>query len=209
MMDNNRLDLLRSLQDGGISDPRVLDAIAQTPREAFIPEEALKPEAYFDEALPIECGQTISQPFVVAYMTERLHVMPEHDVLEIGTGSGYQAAILSRLARHVYTIERHRLLHSAAVLRFEALGLSNITAIHGDGMEGWPQARLFNRIAVTAGAEEIPVGLLKQLGGCGFMVLPLGASGTQCITLITRSGTHIEPQTLLPVRFVPLLAGHD
>ncbi|MGB8736939.1 MAG: protein-L-isoaspartate O-methyltransferase, partial [Rhodomicrobium sp.] len=120
-------ELLLSLRHNGISDPRVLDAIAQTPREAFISDPALQAHAYADEALPIECEQTITQPFVVAFMSERLHLTREMDVLEIGTGSGYQAAILSRLARSVYTIESHVELHRLAARRFEELGLSNIT----------------------------------------------------------------------------------
>lgn len=198
-------ELLHNLEYRGISDPRVLDAIARTPREAFISEHTLKPHAYADEALPIECEQTISQPFVVAYMTERLHVMPYLDVLEIGTGSGFQTAILSRLARKVYTIERHLDLHRLAVRRFEHLGLQNITAIHGDGTKGWPEFRLFDRIIVTAGAKQIPEALLDQLAPCGAMIIPLGPRGDQRITLVTRNDGHEDFQALLSVRFVPLM----
>jgi protein-L-isoaspartate(D-aspartate) O-methyltransferase len=139
-------------------------------------------------------------------MTERLHLGPSHDVLEIGTGSGYQAAILSRLARHVYTIECHSDLRRLAVARFAKLGLTNITAHHGDGTRGWPESRLFDRIIVTAASKEAPAGLIDQLAPCGFMLIPLGSSGCQRITLITRTNGGIERQTLLPVRFVPLLA---
>jgi protein-L-isoaspartate(D-aspartate) O-methyltransferase len=146
--------LLHGLRRGGISDPAVLEAMRLTPRELFISERSLKSQAYADEALPIECEQTISQPFIVGYMTERLHVMAHHDVLEIGTGSGYQTAILSRLARHVYTIECHLELHKLAVKRFTALGLDNITAIDGDGTRGWPARRSFERIIVTAGSTN-------------------------------------------------------
>ena len=198
-------ELIIGLQRNGISDPRVLEAMARTPREAFISDCVLKEHAYADEALPIECEQTISQPFVVAYMTERLHLTPDNEVLEIGTGSGYQAAILSRLARHVYTIETHAELHRLATERFRQLGLANITAIAGDGTRGWPEFRLFERIIVTAGAEEVPNDLLDQLAPCGFMVIPLGSRYDQRITLITRCDGHTEFQALLPVRFVPLV----
>ncbi len=200
-------DLLVSLRENGISDPRVLEAIANTPREEFISSPGLRPYAYEDEALPIECEQSISQPFIVAYMTERLHAEPWLDVLEIGTGSGYQAAVLSRLARRVYTVECHLELHRLARQRFERLGLKNIEACHGDGSKGWPEPRLFDRIIVTAGTGEIPHALIDQLAPCGFMVIPVGDPGDQRITLITRGCTKLEFQTLLPVRFVPLLRG--
>ncbi|MGO9172881.1 MAG: protein-L-isoaspartate(D-aspartate) O-methyltransferase [Rhodomicrobium sp.] len=205
MRDDTLRELLRSLQLSGISDPRVLDAMARTRREDFISNAQLKARAYANEALPIECEQTISQPYIVAYMTERLHVTAHHGVLEIGTGSGYQAAILSQLARHVYTMEIYRELHLPAAARFAELGLTNVTAIHGDGTKGWPQPRLFDRIIVTAAAAEVPEILLDQLAPCGFMVIPIGPPDGQRIMLITRSGGRVEYQTLLPVRFVPLL----
>ncbi len=206
LMRNETLrELLTGLQRNGISDPRVLEAIARTPREMFISDSALKEHAYADEALPIECEQTISQPFVVAFMTERLHLTPDNDVLEIGTGSGYQTAILSRLARHVYTIETHVELHRLAAERFARLGLTNITAIAGDGTRGWPEFRLFDRIIVTAGTEEAPKPLLDQLAPCGFMIIPLGLRDDQRVTLITRTGGRFDYQALLPVRFVPLV----
>ncbi len=205
MRDQTLRSLLLSLQHNGISDPRVLEAIAQTPRERFISGAALKAHAYADEALPIECGQTITQPFVVAFMSERLHLTGENNVLEIGTGSGYQAAVLSRLARRVYTIETHMELHRLAAQRFAELGLSNIMAIGGDGTKGWPEYRLFDRIIVTAGTQEVPGELLDQLTPCGFMVIPLGPPGDQRITLITRNNGRLEYQALLPVQFVPLV----
>jgi protein-L-isoaspartate(D-aspartate) O-methyltransferase len=208
-MDETLSSLLSSLQRNGISDSAVLDAIARTPRDAFISEEALKPRAYADEALPIECEQTISQPFIVAYMTERLHVLPEHDVLEVGTGSGYQTAILARIARHVYTIERHLSLLQLAVQRFEQLHLDNVTAVQGDGTKGWPEARQFDRIIVTAAAKKAPKTLLDQLVTCGAMIIPLGGSKRQRLTLITRNNGHVESQPLLPVRFVPLVPRDD
>ncbi len=204
-MHNALFELLRSLQRNGISDPCVLDAIAQTPREFFITDDSLKTHAYEDEALPIECAQTISQPFIVAYMTERLHIAPDNDVLEIGTGSGYQTAILARLARHVYTMETQLELHRLAASRFERLGLRNITAINGDGTKGWPTFRLFDRIIVTAGAGNIPAPLLDQLAPCGAMIIPAGHRDDQRITLITRNDGYLEYQSLLSVRFVPLL----
>jgi protein-L-isoaspartate(D-aspartate) O-methyltransferase len=204
-MDGALRELLRRLRSKGISDPRVLGAMAGTPREAFVSGACQKARAYADEALPIECAQTISQPFVVAYMTERLQVSGDGDVLEIGTGSGYQAAILARLARHVYTIEQHPELHHLAASRFARFGLDNVTAIAGDGTKGWPEPRAFYRIIVTAAALEPPAALLDQLGPCGFMVIPLGPPGGQRITLITRGDGRLEYQTLLPVRFVPLL----
>ncbi len=204
-MDDDLRVLLYSLQHNGISDPRVLDAIANTPRELFISERGLKAHAYADEALPIECEQTISQPFIVAYMTERLNVAPHHHVLEIGTGSGYQTAILSRLARHVYTIECHLALFRLARERFERLGLENITAIHGDGTRGWPNDRVFDRILVTAGAMRAPQALLDQLAPCGAMIAPLGPWPDQRLTLITKSRGRADYQSLLPVRFVPLV----
>lgn len=206
LMRNETLrELLTGLQRNGISDPRVLEAMACTPREMFISDSALKEHAYADEALPIECEQTISQPFVVAFMTERLHLTPDNDVLEIGTGSGYQTAILSRLARHVYTIETHVKLHRLAAERFDRLGLTNITAIAGDGTRGWPEFRLFDRIIVTAGTEEAPKPLLDQLAPGGFMIIPLGSRDDQRVTLITCTGGRFEYQALLPVRFVPLV----
>jgi protein-L-isoaspartate(D-aspartate) O-methyltransferase len=205
MKDDALQELILSLKRNGISDPRVLDAIERTPREAFISNACLKARAYADEALPIECEQSISQPYIVAYMTERLHLGPSHGVLEIGTGSGYQAAILSRLARHVYTIETHLELHRLALERFAKLGLTNITARCGDGTKGWPEDQCFDRIIVTAAAQEVPPGLINQLAPGGFMLIPLGRAGYQRLTLITRTNGRIARQTLLPVRFVPLL----
>ena len=204
-MDEALRGLLYSLQHNGIGDPRVLSAIARIPRELFISEDALKAQAYTDQALPIECDQTISQPYIVAYMSERLNVAADQDVLEIGTGSGYQTAILSQLARHVYTMERHRELHELAVQRFERLGTHNITAIVGDGTEGWPDKRLFDRIIVTAGTRQAPDALLDQLSPCGAILLPLGPRYDQRITLVTRMNEHLEYQTLIPVQFVPLV----
>jgi protein-L-isoaspartate(D-aspartate) O-methyltransferase len=204
--DRSRERLLDELRNQGISDARVLDAIASVPREDFLPPE-LASEAYRNEALPIECGQTISQPYIVAYMTEKLGVGPDHDVLEIGTGSGYQAAILARLARHVYTIERHAPLLEEARERFKALGITNVTAICGDGAKGWPDPRLFDRIILTANAKKLPYALIGQLNEGGRMILPLGRwPWHQKLVLYERTAHGLKRQDLLPVRFVPLIS---
>ena len=165
--------------------------------------------AYADQALPIACGQTISQPYVVGYMTERLEVAPEHRVLEIGTGSGYQAAVLSRIAREVVSIERYRTLADVARERLKTLGYSNVTILAGDGFLGAPERAPFDRIIVTAAAEEIPKALVEQLGEGGKLVLPLGPrNGTQYIVKLTKAadGT-LTREDLIAVRFVPLLPG--
>jgi protein-L-isoaspartate(D-aspartate) O-methyltransferase len=201
------LDLVAMLRDRGIADARVLEAIAGVPRDRFV-DAAYGESAWLDTALPIACGQTISQPYVVAYMTEKLAVGPGHDVLEIGTGSGYQAAVLARLARHVYTIERHPELHASASARFAGLGIGNITAIVGDGAAGWPEPRGFDRIIVTAAAREAPRALLDQLGPGGRMIIPVGARvSRQRLVQYDRTDTDIARTELLPVRFVPLIAG--
>src|SRR3954471_8744634 len=161
-----------SLRNQGIRDIRVLEAIECTPRELFL-EGPFVNQAYADQALPISCGQTISQPFIVAFMTDRLKVDSRRKVLEVGTGSGCQAAILSRLCRRVYTIERYRPLAKAAGERFQALGLSNITQMVGDGMKGWPKQAPFDRIIVTAAATDMPEALVQQLAIGGVMILPL------------------------------------
>jgi protein-L-isoaspartate(D-aspartate) O-methyltransferase len=198
--------LAAQLRKRGISDPRVLDAISAIPRDAFVDSDHAD-AAYCDTALPIGCGQTISQPFVVAYMTEKLEIGPGHDVLEIGTGSGYQAAILSRLCRHVYTIERHKPLLDQAVQRFDQLGLTNITALAADGSQGWPEPRQFDRIIVTAGANRIPKPLIAQLVEGGRMMLPLGGLlRDQRLVLLEKTEAGIDRRDLLSVRFVPLVS---
>jgi protein-L-isoaspartate(D-aspartate) O-methyltransferase len=197
--------LIAALRHRGITDERVLAAIAAVPRKAFV-DPAHTDDAYEDQALPIACGQTISQPYVVAYMTEKLGLTPELDVLEIGTGSGYQAAVLARLARHVYTIERHEPLLAEALRRFQALGISTITAIAGDGSLGWPDARAFDRIIVTAAATQVPQALLDQLRPGGRMILPLGARPfRQRLVLFDKTGDGVQTTNLLAVRFVPLV----
>jgi protein-L-isoaspartate(D-aspartate) O-methyltransferase len=196
-----------ALRRRGISDQAVLRAMDDVPREHFVTSE-FTDSAYADQALPIACGQTISQPYVVAYMTERLEVDPGHRVLEVGTGSGYQAAILSRLAREVVSIERYRTLADTARQRLKTLGYSNVTVIAGDGFAGAPDRAPFDRIIVTAAAEEIPETLVEQLAEDGKMVLPLGPrSGTQHIVKLSKTGTAVSRENLIAVRFVPLLRG--
>jgi protein-L-isoaspartate(D-aspartate) O-methyltransferase len=206
-VDHRKIELVMSLRNQGIRDMRVLEAIERTPRELFL-EGPFVNQAYADQALPISCGQTISQPFIVAYMTDRLKLDSRHKVLEVGTGSGYQAAILSPLCRRVYTIERYRTLAKAAGERFKALGLSNITQMVGDGMKGWPKQAPFDRIIVTAAAKEMPEALFQQLAIGGIMVLPLEEKpGAQKLWRVTRDEQGLEREELLPVRFVPLVEG--
>jgi protein-L-isoaspartate(D-aspartate) O-methyltransferase len=202
-----RMEFLLNLRRAGIMDAAVLRAMDEVPREYFVlPEHATS--AYSDHALPIACGQTISQPYVVAYMTEQLALRPEHRVLEIGTGSGYQAAVLSRMAREVVSVERYRTLAEAARARLHTLGYGNVEVIVGDGMLGAQNKAPYDRIIVTAAATEIPQMLLDQLGEGGVMLLPLGShANAQNIVRLTKSGNDVARETLLPVRFVPLLPG--
>lgn len=205
--DSERQLLMARLRRHGISDERVLAAMAAVPREAFV-GTALQTEAYDDEALPIDCGQTISQPYIVAYMTQQLGLKPEHHVLEIGTGSGYQAAVLARLASKVCTIERHQALAEEAKRRFQALGIGNIVQHAGDGTKGWPDGGAFDRIIVTAAAKSIPPALLAQLADGGVLVGPAGESvHAQYLWRITRHGKEFRRERLIGVRFVPLLEG--
>jgi protein-L-isoaspartate(D-aspartate) O-methyltransferase len=196
-----------ALRRRGISDQAVLRAMDEVPREHFVTGEFID-SAYADQALPIPCGQTISQPYVVAYMTEQLEVDAQHRVLEVGTGSGYQAAILSRLAREVVSIERYRTLAETARDRVKTLGYGNVTILTGDGFAGAPDAAPFDRIIVTAAAEEVPQTLVAQLGESGKMVLPLGPrNGTQHIVKLVKTPSGVTRQNLIAVRFVPLLRG--
>ena len=202
-----RMQFLLTLRRRGIGDAAVLRAMDEVPREYFI-EGATLEAAYADRALPIACGQTISQPYVVAYMTEQLAVEPQHRVLEVGTGSGYQAAILSRLAGEVITIERFRTLAEAARGRLQTLGYRNVEVRLGDGLAGAPDKAPFDRIVVTAATETVPANLLAQLGEGGVMLLPLGPQGgAQHLVRLTKSGDGTRQEELIAVRFVPLLAG--
>jgi protein-L-isoaspartate(D-aspartate) O-methyltransferase len=205
--DHRKIQLVMELRNRGVRDTRVLDAIERIPREAFVDERFI-PEAYADQALPIACGQTISQPFIVAFMTDRLKVTARMKVLEIGTGSGYQTAVLSLLCRRVYSIERYRSLMRLAEARFKALNLHNITTMLGDGLKGWPAQAPFERIIVTAAAQAIPDALLAQLAVGGIMILPVEvAPGRQELQRVTRTEAGPEVETLLPVSFVPLVEG--
>ena len=202
-----RMEFLLTLRKRGIGNASVLRAMDEVPREHFVAPDFID-AAYADQALPIACGQTISQPYVVAYMTEQLDVQPQHRVLEIGTGSGYQAAVLSRLAREVYTVERFRTLAEVARVRIETLGFSNVTIVVEDGQRGLPEHAPYDRILVTAAAERIPDPLVEQLAEGGIMVLPLGPhGGPQRIVKLTKSPAGLERHDLIAVRFVPLLAG--
>jgi protein-L-isoaspartate(D-aspartate) O-methyltransferase len=205
--DVERMEFQLALRRRGISDQAVLRAMDEVPREHFVTPE-FTDSAYADQALPIACGQTISQPYVVAYMTEQFEVEAEHRVLEIGTGSGYQAAILSRLAREVVSVERYRTLADTARERLKTLGYSNVTVIAGDGFAGAPERAPFDRIIVTAAAEEVPGALVEQLGEGGKLVLPLGPrNGTQHIVKLSKTAGGLTRENLLAVRFVPLLHG--
>lgn len=205
-LDASRIRLIMELRREGITDSRVLGAIERVPREAFVPD-TFRHRAYENTPLPIERGQTISQPAIVGFMTQSLEVGPRMKVLEIGTGSGYQAAILARLCRRVYTIERHRELLREAETRFRELGLHNITTRLGDGNKGWPEQAPFERILVTAAAAEVPQTLCQQLSDGGAMVIPVGDRGGQEIWRIRRSADAFETERMLPVRFVPLVEG--
>lgn len=199
--------LILGLRQSGVTDSRVLSAIESVPREMFVPQ-ALAAHAYDDTALPIDCGQTISQPTVVAWMTAALEVGERMKVLEIGTGSGYQAAVLSKLCRRVYTIERHATLLAQAEERFQDLRLNNITSRVGDGAKGWPEQAPFDRIIVTAAAPEPPPALLDQLANGGVMVLPLGdPRGDQSLIRLRRDEQVFHRERIFGVRFVPLIEG--
>jgi|SRR5688572_13342174 protein-L-isoaspartate(D-aspartate) O-methyltransferase len=205
--DPRKIELLMKLRSQGVRDVRVLEAIEKIPRELFLPE-TFALEAYADRAMPIACGQTISQPFVVAFMTDRLKVSKRMKVLEVGTGSGYQTAILSLICRRVYTIERHRALLTAAVRRFEQLRLANITTMLGDGLKGWPAQAPFERIIVTAAAQVLPETLLEQLAPGGIMIVPVDTNeNRQELLRVTRGPKGVETERLLDVRFVPLVEG--
>jgi protein-L-isoaspartate(D-aspartate) O-methyltransferase len=196
-----------NLRRRGISDQTVLRAMEEIPRDIFV-EAADRADAYRDSALGIACGQTISQPFVVAYMTEQLQLHRDHRVLEIGTGSGYQAAILSRLCRHVLTIERYRTLADSARARLKKLGCDNVEVMLGDGFDIPARAGHFDRIIVTAALEQIPGALTQRLEPDGILIAPVGPhQGTQTLVRIVRTAAGLERKELVDVRFVPALPG--
>jgi protein-L-isoaspartate(D-aspartate) O-methyltransferase len=202
--DRRRLDMVSNqIAARGLSDARVLNAMRKVPRERFVPAH-LALRAYDDAPLPIGEGQTISQPYIVAYMTEVLRVGPGHRVLEIGTGSGYQAAILAELAREVYTIEIVPAHARRAREVLQSLGYSQVQVREGDGYAGWPAQTPFDRIMVTAAVEEIPQPLLDQLGSNGVLVAPVGPQeAVQQITIVEKTGRGTIERRTIPVRFVP------
>jgi protein-L-isoaspartate(D-aspartate) O-methyltransferase len=201
------MQFMLTLRRRGIGDAAVLRAMDEVPREYFVDGQFLD-TAYADRALPIACGQTISQPYVVAYMTEQLGVRSHDRVLEVGTGSGYQAAVLSRLAGKVITIERFRTLAEAARARLETLGYRNVEVRLGDGLAGAPDGAPFDRIVVTAATETVPETLIEQLAPDGIMVLPLGPhAGPQNLVRLTKTEEGTRQEGLIAVRFVPLLPG--
>ena len=196
-----------TLRRRGISDQGVLRAMEEVPREVFV-DPADRAYAYRDSALGIACGQTISQPFVVAYMTEQLQLQRLHRVLEIGTGSGYQAAILSRLCSHVLTVERYRTLADSARARLQKLGYGNVEVLLGDGYDIPPGAGTFDRIIVTAAMEQIPEALLERLEPGGVLIAPVGPHhGTQTLVRVVRTDAGFDRRELVDVRFVPALPG--
>jgi protein-L-isoaspartate(D-aspartate) O-methyltransferase len=189
----------------GITNPRVLAAMRQVPRERFVPAD-LADRAYTDHALPIGEGQTISQPYVVAYMVDLLDVAAGHQVLEVGAGSGYHAAVLAQLARQVYTVEIVPELAARAAATLREAGVSNVQVIEGNGMEGWAAAAPFDRILVAAAPERIPLALIEQLAPEGRLVIPLGPQWeTQWLTLVEKSAQGLTETRTIPVQFVPLV----
>jgi protein-L-isoaspartate(D-aspartate) O-methyltransferase len=202
-----QMQFVYSLRSHGVTNADVLKAMELTPRLDFL-EGIFRERSFEDVPLPISCGQTISQPTVVGLMTQALEVTKRSKVLEIGTGSGYQAAILARLARRVYTIERHRRLARRARELFQKLGLHNITVVHGDGSLGLPEQAPFDRVIVTAAAEDPPRLLIEQLRPGGIMVLPVGqSSAVQTLLRIVKTEQGLEYTDLGAVRFVPLVEG--
>jgi len=203
-----RMQMVKAqLQYRGIGDSRVLQAMRTVPRHLFVPKGYMK-QAYADRPLPIGHGQTISQPFIVAYMTEVLELEGHERVLEIGTGSGYQAAVLSLLVEEVYTIEILKALADQARTRLYELGYNNVNVKWGDGYKGWPEQAPFDAIIVTAAPPEMPQALVSQLRVGGRMVVPVGA-GSQDLIRVVKSESGAKTETLLPVLFVPMVHGED
>jgi protein-L-isoaspartate(D-aspartate) O-methyltransferase len=196
--------VLHQLAERGIQDPRVLEAMAEVPRERFVAAD-LRHLAYEDCALPIAERQTISQPYMVAAMCEVLRLHGDETVLEIGTGSGYAAAVLSRLVRRVISVERHPALAERAAARLWELGYTNITVRLGDGTRGWRADAPFDAITVTAGAPAVPEALTAQLADGGRLVIPVGTEREQTLLRLTRCGAHIHREELMPCVFVPLI----
>lgn len=201
-----KAQLIMTLRGQGIGDATVLSALESVPRELFVPP-ALRQHAYENASLPIALDQTISQPYVVARMTEALRLTGRERVLEIGCGSGYQAAVLTYLCRRVYSMERLKPLLVDAENRLRDLRISNISLRHGDGVKGWPEAAPFDRIILTCGSAKIPDILLQQLKIDGIMVAPEGTDSAQQLVVVTRRESGFEREVLMPVTFVPLIEG--
>lgn len=219
-VDETRTEILQrsfmvkeQLQRRHIANPRLLKVMGEVPRHGFVPQEH-RGDAYLDQPVPIGFGQTISQPYIVALMTENLDVQPSHHVLEIGTGCGYQTAILAQLAYKVYTIERIETLMARAQQVLNDMAITNVEYLLGDGSMGWPQPLehhpdvppQFDRILVAAAAEDVPQALLNQLNDNGKMVIPVGVSGGQQLLLLHKQGKTIQRQSLCYCRFVPLVS---
>ena len=202
-----RMEFLLNLRRRGISDAGVLRAMDEVPREHFVAAEFID-LAYLDQSLPIPCGQTTSRPYLVGYMAEQLDLRPHHRVLEIGTGSGYQAAVLSRLAREIVSVERYRTLAEAARARLETLGIRNVSVVVGDGLAGLPQFAPYDRILVTGAVEAVPQALVADLAEGGVLIAPVGpGEGPQRLVRLVRGREGLARQELIPVRFVPLTPG--
>lgn len=204
---NHKIRLVMDLRRAGVADTRVLAAMERTPREAFCAPQFLD-RAYEDTALPIAHGQTLSQPTVVGLMTQAIEPGPRHKVLEVGTGSGYQAAVLAQLCRRLYTVERHKPLLADAEKRFGALGIRNVVTRHGDGWQGWPEQAPFDRIIVTAAPGDVPAALVDQLAEGGIMVIPVVRERRdQTLVRIRKQAGSVAVEDLAPVRFVPMVQG--
>ncbi len=205
--EERRARLVLGLRSGGVVDPKVLNALEKTPRDLFVPD-LFHERAWEDAALPIACGQTISQPLIVGMMTQALQLEPRHRVLEIGTGSGYQTAVLSRLSRLVYTVERYRTLLREAEARLKSLHLTNVITRFGDGGEGWAEQAPFDRCMITAAAPEEPKAILAQMKPNGVVVAPVGGGPIQQLRRYVGDGQGgFRTEFLGDVRFVPLLDG--
>jgi protein-L-isoaspartate(D-aspartate) O-methyltransferase len=196
--------LHKQLQRRGIRDPKVLAAMGKVPRERFLTPR-LRHQAYADQALPIECGQTISQPYIVALMTQALELAGHETVLEIGTGSGYQTAVLAELVRQVVSIERHESLSQQAEKVLDELGYGNVTLVIGDGSLGFPAKSPYSRIIVTAAVSELPPALFEQLQEGGILVIPIGGRGSQTLQSIKKKNGRPQTRNLSACRFVPLI----
>ena len=202
----HKANLIMQLRSQSITDKSILSAVEKVPREKFVPE-SLRQHAYENASLPIAGNQTISQPYVVARMTQELALKQSDRVLEIGTGSGYQTAILSLLARRIYTVERIRPLLVSAENQLKALKISNVLFRHADGHLGWPEAAPFEKIIVTCQIKNIPETLKAQLKDGGILVAPVGEAGKEILLKVTRNGDQFKMEELMAVRFVPMVAG--